>query len=372
MRTHETHMANSHHTLPAMTTPSDRAEEECAICFEAMSESTAVTMPGCTHKFHGECLVKNMLVSRCCPLCRNDPTRPDTEEYTRSPEEQREVDLFHYEAARDRAVRTALETPDSCTMDQAKLINKHSIEFYKLDKEAVSLQYEMQKYQVDCHKEMMQYRKRSLEQYRTDHRDLLERKAEAVKRYKYTTDQMQNAYCRVAYSAGYGTRLDVLDYSTSLKLASMMPRGDAQTKMIDAWKERRGQSVKDIRIIKAEDIKVRKQINLTVSQELKVIGDKFKQLEDVKSLCKRIAAIRRKQCLIRKKLYAVRDSIAISQGWVRQPDITVNHVLDLRKRDAVFVRTNFFVSRYRPLLQLKNQREYRPLRGMRSIRRNRL
>ena len=367
-------MPNSHHTLPAMTTPSDRAEEECAICFEAMSESTAVTMPGCTHKFHGECLVKNMLVSRCCPLCRNDPTRPAPEEYeyTRSPEEQREADLFHYEVTRDRAVRMALETPDSYTMDQAKLINKHSIEFYKLDKEAVSLGYEMQKHQADCRKEMMQYRKRSLEQYKTDHCDLLERKTEAVKRYKYTTDQMQNAYYRVAYSAGYGIRLDVLDYSTSLKLASMMPRGDAQTKMIDAWKERRQQSIKEIRIIKAEDIKVRKQINLTVSQELKVIGDKFKQLEDVKSLCKRIAAIRRKQCLIRKKLYAVRDSIAISQGWVRQPDITVNHVLDLRKRDAVFVRTNFFVSRYRPLLQLKNQREYRPLRSGRSIRRSRL
>ena len=130
----------------------------------------------------------------------------------------------------------------------------------------------------------------------------------------------------------------------------------------------------ETRIVKAEDIKVRKQINLTVSQELKVIGDKFKQLEDVKSLCKRITAIRKKQCLIRKKLYAVRDSIAMSQGWVRQPDIVVDHVLQLRRRDAEFVRTNFFVSRYGPLLQL-NPREYRPLRSgrrMRCIRRNRL
>ena len=134
-------MPNSPYTLPAMTTPSAaRAEEECAICFETMSEDTAVTMPGCTHKFHGQCLVKNMLVSRCCPLCRNDPTRPDTEEYNDeeagialNPAQQLEVDIFHYEAARDRAVRTALETPDSYTTDQAKVINKHSIEFYKLD-----------------------------------------------------------------------------------------------------------------------------------------------------------------------------------------------------------------------------------------------
>ena len=68
---------------------------------------------------------------------------------------------------------------------------------------------------------------------------MLERKAEAVKRYKYTTIQMHNAYYRIAYSGGYCIRLGVFDYSTSLKLASMMPRGDAQTKMIDAWKERR-------------------------------------------------------------------------------------------------------------------------------------
>ena len=56
--THVTHMPSIHHTLPAVTTPPHAcAEEECAICFEAMSEGTAVTMPGCTHKFHGQCLV---------------------------------------------------------------------------------------------------------------------------------------------------------------------------------------------------------------------------------------------------------------------------------------------------------------------------
>ena len=125
-----THMPNSHHTLPAMTTPSDaHAEEECAICFEAMGEGTAVTMPGCTHKFHGQCLVKNMLVSRRCPLCRNDLSRQDgrddTEEYNDegagvglSPEARREIDIFHYEAACDRAIRTALDTADPETISE--------------------------------------------------------------------------------------------------------------------------------------------------------------------------------------------------------------------------------------------------------------
>ena len=164
-------------------------------------------------------------------------------------------------------------------------------------------------------------------------------------------------------------RLGVLDYSTSLKLASMMPRGEAQTKMIDAWKERRQQCLKDIRIIKAEDSTVRKQINLTVSQELKVIRDKFKQLEDAKSLCKRIVAIRKKQCLIRRKMWAIRDSIAMRHGWVQQPDIVVDHLLRWRRRDAELVRTRFFVSHYPPLLKLTNLREYRPLRRMRSARR---
>ena len=102
-------MPNTHHTLPAVTTPSHAcAEEGCVICFEAMSEGTAVTMPGCTHKFHGQCLVNNMLVRRCCPLCRNDPSRQDgrddTEEYNDegagvglSPEDQRALDIFDYE-----------------------------------------------------------------------------------------------------------------------------------------------------------------------------------------------------------------------------------------------------------------------------------
>ena len=51
----------------------------------------------------------------------------------RSPEEQHEIDMFHCHAARDRAVRTALDTADPETMRQAHVINKHSIEFHKLD-----------------------------------------------------------------------------------------------------------------------------------------------------------------------------------------------------------------------------------------------
>ena len=55
--THVTRMSSIHPTQLHVTTPSDACvEEECAICFEAMSEDTAVIMPGCTHMFHGQCL----------------------------------------------------------------------------------------------------------------------------------------------------------------------------------------------------------------------------------------------------------------------------------------------------------------------------
>ena len=385
-----THMSSIHYTLPAVTTPSHAcAEEECAICLEVISEGTAVIMPGCAHKFHGQCLVQNMLVSRRCPLCRNDPSRQDgrdddTEEYNdeeggppalrrhmrgRSPEEQHEIDIFHYYAARDRAISLALDTADPETMRQAHVINKHSIEFHKLDKESASLEHKVQKYHAECRKEMVQCRTRSQEQYKTDHCELLARKDKAEKSYRYTTVQTHDACKRITQSGGYGYTLGVLDYATSLKLAKLMPRGNAQTKMIATWKERHKQSYKELRIVRSEDSKVRKQINRTVTQELKVIGDRFKHLEDVKSLSERIIAIRKKQCIIRRKMYAARDSIAMRHGWVQQPDIVVDHLLRWRRRDAELVRTRFFVSHYPPLLKLTNLREYRPLRRMRSARR---
>ena len=364
-------MPNTHHTLPAVTTPSHACdEEECAICFEAMSEGTAVAMPGCTHRFHGQCLVQNMLVSRCCPLCRNDPSRQDGRDDTEagvglSHEDQREAEIFHYEAASDRAVRRALDTADSETMDQARDINKHSIELHKLNKESMSLQHNMQTFQADCRKQMLQCRTQSREQYKTDHSELLARKNEAAKSYKYTTDQMHDAYYRIAYSGGYATHVRVLDYCTSLKIARMMHRGDAQRKIIHAWIERRKQSLKELRTVNAEDSNVRKQINSTVSQKLKLIGNKFKQLEDVKSLSKRIIAIRKKQCLLRRKIYAIRDGIAMRQGWVPHPDIVVDQVLQLRRRDARFSNTRFYVPRYEALLPLKKY--FYPVRRMHTI-----
>ena len=185
-----------------------------------------------------------------------------------------------------------------------------------------------------------------------DHCELLARTDKAEKSYKYTTVQMHDACNRITQFGGYGYTLGVLDYATSLKLAKLMARGNAQTKIIATWRERQKQSFKELRIVRSEDSKVRKQINLTVTQKIKVIGDRFKHLEDVKSLSKRIIAIRKKQCIIRRKMYAARDNIAVRHGWVRQPDIVVNQVLPLRRRDARFIRTgaHFVVPRVQKLL----------------------
>ena len=195
-------------------------------------------------------------------------------------------------------------------------------------------------------------RTQSSAQYKNDHCEMLARNDEALTSYKYTTVQMHDACNRISKSGGYGYTLGVLDYATSLKLAKLMPLGNAQTKIIAAWRERQKQSFKELRIVRSEDSKVRKQINRTVTQELKVIGDRFKHLEDVKSLSKRIIAIRKKQCIIRRKMYAARDNIAMRHGWIRQPDIVVNQVLPLRRRDARFIRTgaHFVVPRFPKLL----------------------
>ena len=41
---------------------------ECAICLEPITEATSVNL-GCTHKFHGQCLVTHMVSDVRCPLC---------------------------------------------------------------------------------------------------------------------------------------------------------------------------------------------------------------------------------------------------------------------------------------------------------------
>ena len=172
-------------------------DDECIICLEMMNNGTAVTMPGCNHKFHGQCLVQNMLVSRSCPLCRNDPTQEnDTDDGEGaglnpppSLAHQREVAGFRNKAERDRATRAALDdaATNPETMRTIKALSKHAEDFYKLDKESISLEHKLYIFRVECNTEMVEYRKQSNRRYKSEHQDLLARKAKALKKYKYTT-----------------------------------------------------------------------------------------------------------------------------------------------------------------------------------------
>ena len=47
-------------------------EENCAICLDSMEPDHTVTL-GCSHHFHGQCLVTSMIVDIRCPLCRYVP-----------------------------------------------------------------------------------------------------------------------------------------------------------------------------------------------------------------------------------------------------------------------------------------------------------
>ena len=46
-------------------------EPECAICFEALSQSPSQTLP-CTHVYHRECVerLRSFGISQACPMCR--------------------------------------------------------------------------------------------------------------------------------------------------------------------------------------------------------------------------------------------------------------------------------------------------------------
>lgn len=54
--------------------------DTCAICMEEI-ETEHATSVGCTHMFHGKCLVQHMISQDVrCPLCRFDPHREEEDE----------------------------------------------------------------------------------------------------------------------------------------------------------------------------------------------------------------------------------------------------------------------------------------------------
>ena len=58
-------------------------------------------------------------------------------------------------------------------------------------------------FRVECNTEMVQYRKQSIRRYKSEHQDLLARKAKALKNYKYTTMHLHRAHDQIAKSGGY-------------------------------------------------------------------------------------------------------------------------------------------------------------------------
>lgn len=67
--------ASTNHTDDDATEANESIE--CAICLEPMIDSMPTVNLGCTHKFHGQCLVTHMIKDVRCPLCRYDPTYTD-------------------------------------------------------------------------------------------------------------------------------------------------------------------------------------------------------------------------------------------------------------------------------------------------------
>eukprot|EP00966_Prymnesium_polylepis_P208882 4839332-Prymnesium_polylepis.1 len=51
----------------------DADEDLCVICQEETTDTPSVNM-GCSHRFHGQCLVNHLLRDIRCPACRQNPT----------------------------------------------------------------------------------------------------------------------------------------------------------------------------------------------------------------------------------------------------------------------------------------------------------
>jgi len=286
-----------------------------------------------------------MLVSRACPLCRNDPTqRSDTDdgdENEDSPESAADVQRVHalnlQRKERNKAIGAALEDHSNPeTMRSIKMISTQSDAFHTFDKETAVLEHKMDLQQEKCRKEIAAYGKQAIVQYNTEQSDLLTRLSTAKKKYMYTVAQLQNAQQRIAKSAGYGFHLRVLDYMTALKLAQTLPNYPARTKSVTSWQKRYKESRKQLRAVMTEDRKLRKRTNLVVKKQMKIIWDKFKASDELKKMSARITIIRKKQYHTRRTMWKERDRLAARYGWVPQPSLVEYELQWMRDFDKKY------------------------------------
>lgn len=64
-------------TVDAHTIIETACVDECVICLDPMIDGSPTVSLGCTHKFHGQCLVTHMINDVRCPVCRYCPNDRD-------------------------------------------------------------------------------------------------------------------------------------------------------------------------------------------------------------------------------------------------------------------------------------------------------
>ena len=101
-------------SAPAWQSGPIMSEENCAICYEALSTAHTETLIGCGHIFHSSCIVPALQHNRSCPLCRFQPTLPDPDygfsssESDESSEGDQAQTIEERRALRRRAVMSSL------------------------------------------------------------------------------------------------------------------------------------------------------------------------------------------------------------------------------------------------------------------------
>lgn len=79
--------------------------ERCAICLEALGEPDCLRL-ACGHRFHGCCVAQWFRMrSKACPVCRDAPAAPSSDEDLLSSDESEALDMTEMLSAACRSAR---------------------------------------------------------------------------------------------------------------------------------------------------------------------------------------------------------------------------------------------------------------------------
>ena len=168
----------------------------CAICQDSLDvPAEIVRMPGCTHVFHGCCLVQHLMHSQRCPICRSSLGSDDDEAAVSTEHVPRRVTV-------QEAIHSAQvdENATSRTMRSLQTIRKWSKTVDKLARDYWRLRRVIR----SRHREAMKCAERD---FKANNKDLAAERSKLRKQLNYARTQRNAARQRLATNYGYAREL---------------------------------------------------------------------------------------------------------------------------------------------------------------------